>query len=184
MNPGDTETADTDSYFSKGGKLKKLTDPYSKSTAYAYDGAGRQTTVTDALGNETVTAYYDDSKAKYVQQRNKIADQTYVTYSAGSWYDSDGRLKASAEYGTGSLPDPWPTTPPSSSDSVHVTGYEFDKLGRTTKVSDPAGMETTYAYDMLSRKTEEVQDAAQGDWGSRSPGYTTSGMAGAASTMI
>jgi len=29
-------------------------------------------------------------------------------------------------------------------------------------LTDPAGMETTSAYDMLSRRTEEVQDAAQG----------------------
>jgi hypothetical protein len=49
-------------------------------------GAGRQTTVTDALGNEAVTAYYADSRPKYIQQKNKIADQTYVTYSRGSWY--------------------------------------------------------------------------------------------------
>jgi len=29
-------------------------------------------------------------------------------------------------------------------------------------VTDPAGMETTSAYDMLSRRTEEIQDAGQG----------------------
>jgi len=165
INPGDTETADTNNYFSKGGKLKKLTDPYSKSTTYAYDGAGRQTKVTDALGNEVVAAYYDDGKVKYTQQRNKIADQTYVTYSRGSWYDSDRHLAAAADYGTGSLPDPWPSNAPSSSDSVHVTSYTYDKLGRTTQVTDAAGMQVTSAYDMLSRRTEEIQDAAQGGLG-------------------
>ena len=165
VNPGDTETADTNSYFSKGGNLKKLTDPYSKSTTYTYDGAGRQTKVTDALGNEVVTAYYDDGKMKYTQRKDKIGDQTYLTYSEGSWYDSDRNLTATADYGTGNLPDPWPSSAPSSSDSVHVTSYTYDKLGRTTQATDAAGMQTTYAYDMLSRKTEEIQDAAQGGLG-------------------
>jgi hypothetical protein len=41
VNPGDTETASTNSYYSKGGKLKKSTDPYSKSTTYAYPCLGQ-----------------------------------------------------------------------------------------------------------------------------------------------
>jgi YD repeat-containing protein len=45
---------------------------------------------------------------------------------------------------------------------VHVTTYTLDKLGRTTQVTDPEGMETTYDYDVLGRKTEEIRDAAQG----------------------
>ena len=39
--------------------------------------------MTDALGNETVTAYYGDSRVKYTQQKNLIAVGTYVTYSHG-----------------------------------------------------------------------------------------------------
>ena len=42
-----------------------------------------------------------------------------------------------------------------------IIGYEYGKLRRNTKLTDPEGMETTYSYDMLSRKTEEIQDAAQ-----------------------
>ncbi|MFO8006701.1 MAG: hypothetical protein R6V05_03100, partial [Candidatus Brocadiia bacterium] len=83
-------------------------------------------------------------------------------YSHAFWYDSDGRKVAEADYGTGSLPDPCPSSAPSSSDTVHVTTYTYDKLGRTTKVTDPLGMETTYAYDMIGRKTEEIRDAATG----------------------
>jgi len=52
--------------------------------------------------------------------------------------------------------------PPSSSDTVLVTSYTRDKLGRATRVTDPAGMETTSAYDLLSRRTEEVRDAGGG----------------------
>ena len=47
INPGDVETADINYYFSQGGRLMKATDPYLKSTTYAYDTAGRRTTVTD-----------------------------------------------------------------------------------------------------------------------------------------
>ncbi len=54
---------------------------------------------------------------------------------------------------------------PSSSDTVHVTTTTYDKLGRTTKVTDPEGMETTYDYDMFSRKTEQIRDAATGGLG-------------------
>ncbi|MFO7956709.1 MAG: hypothetical protein R6X33_06375 [Candidatus Brocadiia bacterium] len=43
-----------------------------------------------------------------------------------------------------------------------MTTYTRDKLGRTTNVTDPEGMEITSAYDQLSRKTEEVRDAADG----------------------
>ena len=49
----------------------------------------------------------------------------------------------------------------SSGTRTYVT-YSRDKLGRVTTLSDPAGMETTSAYDLLGRKTEEVRDAAQG----------------------
>jgi len=165
VNPADDgDVAASNSYHSKGGKLKKVTDAYGKSTSYAFDGAGRQVKVTDALGNEVVTAYYDDGQVKYAQQKNKLASESYVTYSTAHWYDDDGREEASANYGTGSLPNlqEWPASPPSSSDTVLVTSYARDKLGRVTTVTDPAGMETTYDYDMLGRRTEEIRDAAQG----------------------
>ena len=127
-----------------------------------FDGAGRQIKVTDALGNEQVTAYYADGSVKYSQQRNKLAAECYVTYSTAHWYDDDGREEAQAGYGTASLPDTWPASPPASSDTVLVTGSARDQLGRVTTVTDPAGMQTTYDYDLLGRRTEEVRDAAQG----------------------
>jgi YD repeat-containing protein len=120
INPADDmDVGATNNYPSKGGKLLKVTDAYSNLTEYDYDGAGRQTTVTDALGNEQVTADYDDGNVKYSQQKNKIATDTYVTYSTAHWYDDDGREEAQASYGTGSPPGPWPASPPSSSDTCH-----------------------------------------------------------------
>ena len=81
INPGDVETADSNYYFSKGGKTKKTTDPYSKSRTYAYDTAGRLTTLTDPLGDQTVTTYYDNGKTKYTQVRNNLDAQTFIAYS-------------------------------------------------------------------------------------------------------
>jgi len=143
--------AATNSYHSKGGKLKKVTDAYGKSTTSTFDGAGRRTKLTDALGNEVVTAYYEHGRVKYTQQKNKLAAESYVTYSTAYWYDDDGREEAQANYGTGSLPSlqEWPASPPASSDTVLVTSYARDLLGRVTQVTDPAGMETTYDYRCL-----------------------------------
>jgi len=74
----------------------------------------------------------------------------------------NGRVEAEAAYGTGNLPAQWPASAPASSDTVHVTSYTRDKLGRVTQVTDPEGLETTYAHDLLGRKTEEIRDMAQG----------------------
>ncbi|MFO7957213.1 MAG: hypothetical protein R6X33_08925 [Candidatus Brocadiia bacterium] len=59
-----------------------------------------------------MTAYYDDGSVKYTRMKNKIATDTYVTYSTAYWYDADGRREAVAEYGTGSLPGTWPGSAP------------------------------------------------------------------------
>ena len=43
-----------------------------------------------------------------------------------------------------------------------VTTFEYDKLGRQTKVTDPYGRYTTTDYDMFSRKATQIADAAAG----------------------
>ncbi|WP_407699921.1 RHS repeat domain-containing protein [Streptomyces liliiviolaceus] len=54
----------------------------------------------------------------------------------------------------------------SSSDSGHVTAYEYDARGYRTKVTDPAGNAWTYTYDARGRMTSTTDpDVGKTDTG-------------------
>ena len=129
-----------------------------QTTAYAYDAAGRLTSVTSPPASDVedaadqVTTYaYDDA--------NELVSTTagYGTASASTTsycYDPDGDKTATVpgDGNTGgvascSSSSPWRTS------SSYQTGYEYDSLGelvsetRPATSAAPSGQTTTYSYD-------------------------------------
>ncbi len=91
-------------------------------------------------------AYYDDA------DRNK-QNTSFGTYADGG---VDGPMN-------GSRTDPSPynaSSPETASPTVHVSTSTFDTAGRLQKMVAPDGMETTYEYDDLGRRTKMTEDAA------------------------
>jgi RHS repeat-associated protein len=83
-----------------------------------------------------------------------------VSYLA-SYADAIGRGIAIANYGTYG-DDPWTRDPtvPTRSDDILVNSTEYDDAGNATHIIDPAGMETTRAYDDAGRLVTVVENAA------------------------
>ncbi|MCW7538237.1 LysM peptidoglycan-binding domain-containing protein [Aquabacterium sp. A7-Y] len=106
-------------------------------TTYQYDGLNRLVKQTDAAGQSTLTVYNDRLR------------QTRVTLANGlvqlSLFDEAGRLLKLEQQ------DPSLATP-----SLGATTYEYDKLGRLVKATDPTGVSRYTLYDRASRKVGEV----------------------------
>ncbi|WKB55622.1 LysM peptidoglycan-binding domain-containing protein [Eleftheria terrae] len=106
-------------------------------TTYQYDGLNRLVKQTDAAGQSTLTVYNDRLR------------QTRVTLANGlvqlSLFDESGRLLKLEQQ------DPSQATP-----SLGATTYEYDKLGRLVKATDPTGVSRYTLYDRASRKVGEV----------------------------
>ena len=114
------------------------------SVAYAFDGVGNRSTMTDALG---VTSYQYDA----LDQRTQVAgpngtlqyaydlvgNRTQVVYPDGktvtTTYDLAGRAATVADW------------------SGRVSGYSYDASGRQTGQSYPNGVVATYLYDDADR---------------------------------
>lgn len=141
-------------------------------TSSTYDKLGRTLTRTDALGNISSTAYYKDGKQESTTNslgyitKYRYDKEGRVLLTVGSWEDNgedpglwvwdtvDGRWEKSN--GTA-------ITFGSANDRNIVTKTDFDKAGRTTAVRDPKGNRTTYAYDLLDRRTA-INDPLNHSW--------------------
>ncbi|MEU5216860.1 RHS repeat-associated core domain-containing protein [Streptomyces sp. NPDC020807] len=109
---------------------------YPASTETLYDGAGR---VTDVISKK-----FGDEKSRTttIDQGDRV---TVVPPAGGTarttLTDSLGRTTETREY-----TDPART-------AYQSTRYAYDRLGRLAKVTDAAGREWTYGYDVRGRKT-------------------------------
>jgi len=106
--------------------------------SYAYDAAGRLTTVTDPDGSATTTSYNDWSTTV----TDALGHKTTRTS------DAYGRLLKVEEY---------------NGAEVYTTTYAYDSLNNLTKLTDAKGNVTTIAYDQLSRKLS-MTDPDMGVW--------------------
>lgn len=112
-------------YDTYGNRIQ-VTDPEGNATTFTYDVIGRKTSTTNAEGATTVYAY--DNLNRIIRVTHP--DTTYVEYT----YDCCGLSQVRDENG-------------------NLTSYEYDSLGRRTKVIDPEGNETSYVYDAVGNLT-------------------------------
>ena len=112
--------------YTPSGRVKSLTDSLSGTITNTYDAMGRLKTRTNAQG-ETITYTYDE-----VGNITKIETPTQ---SISKTYDALNRLK-------------------SVTDTQGTTTYEYDAIGRQTKVTYPSGVSTEYSYDSRNRVTK------------------------------
>jgi RHS repeat-associated protein len=112
-----------------GGRLDSVTGVDGKTTHYGYDAAGRLDTVTRPDGLTAMRATYDNLGRVATYQ---LAGQALVTMD----YHPE-RLYTLAVRGSGS--------------SAITTRYDYDDLGRATRVGNVGGVATHYIYDGASR---------------------------------
>jgi RHS repeat-associated protein len=123
------------STYDGDGRTTSVTDALGHRTAYAYDAAGNRTAVTDATGATTTSTYDADNEVTKVTN----PDGTSYVYT----YDAGGRKTAYTD-GSG-----------------HVWSYGYDAQGRLTSTSDPLHRTTTYAYDAAGNRTGLTDPSGQ-----------------------
>lgn len=109
------------------GDLTGTTDPAGKTSAVAYDSAGRPATTTDRTGRSVTTGYDSAGRPTTVTVDGKT---TTTGYDASGW--------------------PATVTDPLS----HATATAFDAAGNPVKVTDAAGNDTVLTVDLEGRVTK------------------------------
>jgi RHS repeat-associated protein len=133
-------------YDANGNRLT-VTDPAGGTTAESYDLANRLLTSTDALGGQTLHAY--DLAGNRITTTN--ANGTVLTFA----YDALNRLAAiQPSVGAPTMFDyDAAGNRTRIEDSVGVTTYTYDSLGRVTQSVDPYGQTIAYEYDLVGNRT-------------------------------
>jgi RHS repeat-associated protein len=131
-------------------------------TTFTLDRLGRQTAVTDVMGNTTTTTYFKDGQADAMtdmlgvvtlHRYDKLRRRTTAVTGYQSndqdpalwvWDATDNRWEKSdgtaISYGT-------------ANDRNVIVRATFNKRGQLTALRDPRGKQTTYSFDLLSRRT-------------------------------
>ncbi len=130
--------------------------------SFTLDKAGRQTQVSDPLGNATLTSYFKDGQLesstdpegtvtqfRYDRLRRRILAVT--GYQANTedpalwrWDTGDGRWEQS---------DGTPIQHGTQNDRNVIVLVTLDKAGHQTSLRDPRGNVTQYSHDLLDRRT-------------------------------
>jgi len=173
VNPENSNYAITTNYYTdKAGRVCRVKDPANHQMDTTYDPAGRAYKTEDHLGNVTLARFNADGETARTAVKHKLsATPTWRTELAFQYFDNDGRLKTTANWGTNTpatfvlkeSPADWgdevtPSEPASSDSDKIVSKFTYDGLGRTTQVTDPEGRVTETSYDKLSRVTAVAED--------------------------
>ncbi len=121
-------------------RLVAIQDPLGFVTRFAYDFVGNRTMVTDANNLTTVTAY--DGRNRPVSVTNAAGEMTQMAY-----FDNASALTATAglDLGAGADGSAAITTNPKGESSTEI----YDGLGRVVRRVDGLGHATTFGYDVL-----------------------------------
>lgn len=129
------------------GLIASVTDPLSHATNYAYTPAGALNTVTDARGK--VTTITTDEDGQPTQISDPLGHATTITYSRGAATTVTDALSNTTRAFTDAV-----GRPVSSLDATgRVSIATFDSLNRMTAQVNPAGEQTTFAYDQNGNLT-------------------------------
>jgi RHS repeat-associated protein len=145
--------------YTPQGLVNRVTDALGQVTLSEYDALGRVVKVTDPAGGVTLTEYDAGGNV------TKVTDP--LLRSSTSTYDGAGNLLTRT--------DPAGTVTSFAYDQLNrltsttvalptgqiVTGYEYDVLGRVTKVTNPNGHATTTGYDAAGNPVSKANALLQ-----------------------
>jgi uncharacterized delta-60 repeat protein/RHS repeat-associated protein len=192
--------------YNVAGQQTAVTDALGDTTTTVYDAVGNALELTNALGWTTFFAYDSmDRKVAEIDPLPQAAQAQAVTTVAiaglgqvvlaggpitTSSYDANGNVTSTTdpnghtswtEYNTWNLPVAVTDALGSGlGDPAHTTTTAYNLMGNVVSVTDPLGRTTSYVYDNLGRKIEEIDpDPSTGSDDSGSPktfwGYDANG---------
>ena len=127
------------------GKPEKITDKEGSETKISYDPAGNISEEVSPSG--TVSAYQYDRNNRLIQAKQTAPQQEEPAERVTEYtYDPAGNLLR-AQAGDGK-------------EVMTAVSYEYDALNRVTAVISPAGGRTVYTYDKKTGKISSITDAA------------------------
>jgi len=125
-------TDETELRVSVEGRLRSATDRVGLVTSFAYDGFGRQVTVTDSRGNPSTTCYEEDTGRVDCSKDGADHETEYTYYTTGT---NIGRMYA--------------VTNPVGKH----TYYDYDDRGQVTHVWGDIPQPVTMIYDAYGERT-------------------------------
>lgn len=129
----------------KRGLPTSRTDRRSKTWDMTYDGAGRQLTVEDPLGNIREMEYDGNGNVTAVEETDIVPGSTPEVFRTEFEYDQVNRQKKQTVIDR------------TNSSNTKVTEWKRSALG-LRKTIDPKGNEILYSLDGLGRTTQSSQD--------------------------
>ncbi len=152
--------------YDKAGRIKSVTDEEGITESYLYDAEGNITGTADAEGNILITYEYDGdgrvkkeksadgSTAEYTYNVNGQVEKKTVYGGAGTAFSTEqnaetANVSGEAVSDTNAVTNNVETTSPSSK----AYTYEYDAMGRVTKVTDPAEGRSEVTYDSAGNIT-------------------------------
>ena len=197
---GGSETDDAITRFEywATGQVKKVTEPDGAFISYTYDDAHRLTDVTDSLGN---TIHYTlDSAGNRTREDTKDPSGT-LKRTLSRVYNALGQLQSAKDANLNTTAFTYDargnldtTTDPlnrvadnnydpldrviqvvanngGSGNQRAVSGFGYDVFDNLVRVTDPKGLNTTYAYNALGNLTQLISP----DTGTTTYGYDSAG---------
>jgi YD repeat-containing protein len=151
----------------------RVTDPEGSVTTLAYDGAYRQSSVTQGAQGPLLqppqtpvtrdTVYNGRGKVVSVSMRNGATTQSSANYTYNGWdlpaniVDASGALTLQYDE-AGNLTQ---TTNKAATPGPNVTAYSYDLLNRRTRAVDALSTPATFAYDLAGNLTSLTDRAGR-----------------------
>ncbi|MFE0458564.1 RHS repeat-associated core domain-containing protein [Kitasatospora sp. NPDC058965] len=140
--------------YNPDGDLTQVTEPSGRRVVYDYDDLGRRTSQTEyttGYPSGVQTRYTLDPVGRVVEQVDP-ATTNAVTHAAEQLrtcrvYDGDGLVTRTVQTGAAACPSP----AAARTTGNRTTDTAYDNAGRPTKVTDPGGAVSTYAYGITYR---------------------------------
>ncbi len=143
---------------------------------FGYDSLGRETSVTDALGNATTYTYDPDGNQLTLQQPGGNCSASVPTGCTSYSYDADNELTG-INYSDGTTPDVSDITYDADGQRIAMTdgsgtwNWAYNSLHELTSATEGSSGAVSYEYDMRGLVTQINYPDAQ----SVSQGYSAAG---------
>jgi RHS repeat-associated protein len=136
-----------------------VTDPLGRVTTHTYDPAGNLLSTKDVLGNTTASTY--NAKGQLETATNATGNVIRFTYDASGNVTKDINalgLATTYTYNANGdrLSQTETRTAPGGGTETLTTSFQYDGLGRLTRIIFPDSTTTEQVYNSIGRKTADV----------------------------